>query len=321
MPSEHWPSTETRSWLYLRARWYDASTGRFNRLDPFFGNLTDPQSLHKYAYVHGDPVNGIDPTGLFTIGDIGVSIKIALGQLAAFGRAAGTALRVAAPDISRQLTYNLLKRLLVDRLIDNHIQATTRELAGLVNDMKLFDVHPELAKTIVAIDQIVQFIRTIRTVVSLKPINSILLPILQNFPDPGKNIVGARNFLEGRKFGIKVSSTVAYSLVALASMPLLIVGVNAVSSQAGVPLEVRLNGVSSIPAMLTKLAAGSIVGSGVGFGNFQSVWLPDVVSKARVVVKANPNNPNLGQAAIETMVRELVFLMGDSLELVEQNGN
>jgi RHS repeat-associated protein len=48
---------------YLRARYYDPATGRFNRLDPFFGNLNDPQSFHKYLYVHADPVNGIDPTG------------------------------------------------------------------------------------------------------------------------------------------------------------------------------------------------------------------------------------------------------------------
>ncbi|MDR3196403.1 MAG: RHS repeat-associated core domain-containing protein [Planctomycetaceae bacterium] len=48
---------------YLRARYYDPATGRFNRLDPFFGNLNDPQSLHKYLYTHADPVNGIDPTG------------------------------------------------------------------------------------------------------------------------------------------------------------------------------------------------------------------------------------------------------------------
>jgi hypothetical protein len=27
--------------------------------------MQDPQSLHKYAYVHGDPVQRVDPTGLF----------------------------------------------------------------------------------------------------------------------------------------------------------------------------------------------------------------------------------------------------------------
>ena len=52
---------------YLRARYYDQNTGRFNRLDPFEGNSEDPQSLHKYAYAHCDPVNGIDPTGRMLI--------------------------------------------------------------------------------------------------------------------------------------------------------------------------------------------------------------------------------------------------------------
>jgi RHS repeat-associated protein len=48
---------------YLRARFYSPTTGRFNRLDDFFGRIQDPQSLHKYAYVHGEPVQGVDPTG------------------------------------------------------------------------------------------------------------------------------------------------------------------------------------------------------------------------------------------------------------------
>jgi RHS repeat-associated protein len=56
---------------YLWQRYYDPVTGRFNRLDPFFGNLDDPQSLHKYLYTHADPVNGIDPTGLFGM-DLGL---------------------------------------------------------------------------------------------------------------------------------------------------------------------------------------------------------------------------------------------------------
>jgi len=51
---------------YLRARYYDPNTGRFNRLDPFAGNMRDPQSLHKLLFVDGDPINGIDPTGFFT---------------------------------------------------------------------------------------------------------------------------------------------------------------------------------------------------------------------------------------------------------------
>jgi RHS repeat-associated protein len=48
---------------YLRARYYDPSNGRFNRLDPFAGSNFDPQSLHKYAYAYEDPINGLDPGG------------------------------------------------------------------------------------------------------------------------------------------------------------------------------------------------------------------------------------------------------------------
>jgi RHS repeat-associated protein len=63
---------------YLRQRYYDPVAGRFNRLDPFFGNPKDPQSLHKYLYTHADPISGFDPSGLeFTIsglmGGLGIS--------------------------------------------------------------------------------------------------------------------------------------------------------------------------------------------------------------------------------------------------------
>jgi len=42
---------------YLRARYYNQHNGQFNRLDPYSGNLTDPQSLNKYSYCHDDPVS------------------------------------------------------------------------------------------------------------------------------------------------------------------------------------------------------------------------------------------------------------------------
>ena len=48
---------------YLRARYYDPATSRFNRLDPFAGSTSDPQSLHKYLYAHANPVMGVDPSG------------------------------------------------------------------------------------------------------------------------------------------------------------------------------------------------------------------------------------------------------------------
>ena len=64
----------------LRARAYDPANGRFIGLDSFAGNMQDPQSLHKYAYVHGDPVQGVDPTGKF----VGIGVTVGLLGAAAF---------------------------------------------------------------------------------------------------------------------------------------------------------------------------------------------------------------------------------------------
>jgi RHS repeat-associated protein len=50
---------------YPRMKFLDPTTGRFTSLDPFGGNNHDPQSFNKYGYVHGDPIQGIDPTGKF----------------------------------------------------------------------------------------------------------------------------------------------------------------------------------------------------------------------------------------------------------------
>jgi RHS repeat-associated protein len=74
---------------YLRARYYDSATGRFNRLDPFFGNLDDPQSLHKYLYTHVDPISMTDPSGLFG-GYISVGIGMLSSGFARVGSAAAS---------------------------------------------------------------------------------------------------------------------------------------------------------------------------------------------------------------------------------------
>jgi len=66
----------TTGQYYLRARYYDPETGRFNRLDPFAGNTSDPVSLHKYLYCGADPVMFSDPSGMFWLIDILVNTAI-----------------------------------------------------------------------------------------------------------------------------------------------------------------------------------------------------------------------------------------------------
>jgi RHS repeat-associated protein len=49
---------------YLRARWYDASVGRFTRRDPWHGSANQPQSWNAYIYAYNTPLNTVDPTGM-----------------------------------------------------------------------------------------------------------------------------------------------------------------------------------------------------------------------------------------------------------------
>jgi len=60
---------------YLRARYYDPLNGRFTQMDPYAGNMSDPQSLHKYLYCHANPVNNIDPSGML-IGGISEVLSV-----------------------------------------------------------------------------------------------------------------------------------------------------------------------------------------------------------------------------------------------------
>jgi RHS repeat-associated protein len=57
--------------LYLRARWYDPSIGRFISADPFEGKQHDPRSLNRYNYARSDPVGGSDPGGRMTLSEVG----------------------------------------------------------------------------------------------------------------------------------------------------------------------------------------------------------------------------------------------------------
>jgi RHS repeat-associated protein len=69
---------------YLRARYYDASLGRFISKDPYAGSITDPYSQHSYQYAHANPVRYTDPTGYFTMGEALATIDL-MAQLAVVG--------------------------------------------------------------------------------------------------------------------------------------------------------------------------------------------------------------------------------------------
>jgi len=76
---------------YAVNRHYSAAQGRFTQVDPIGMNavsLADPQSLNLYAYCGNDPINQIDPDGLFSFrklfGAIGKAMKwIAIAAIVA----------------------------------------------------------------------------------------------------------------------------------------------------------------------------------------------------------------------------------------------
>jgi len=57
-----WQDADT-GLVYLRARWYQAETGRFTQVDPWEGDIWEPLSLNDYSYTRADPLNRVDPSG------------------------------------------------------------------------------------------------------------------------------------------------------------------------------------------------------------------------------------------------------------------
>ncbi len=53
--------------VYLRARYYNPSTGRFISRDSFAGRRSDPLSLNLYTYCRNNPIRYIDPSGHITV--------------------------------------------------------------------------------------------------------------------------------------------------------------------------------------------------------------------------------------------------------------
>ena len=50
--------------MYMRARWYDPKTGQFITADPI-GHASGETNLYRYA--GNDPINSLDPSGLFDV--------------------------------------------------------------------------------------------------------------------------------------------------------------------------------------------------------------------------------------------------------------
>jgi RHS repeat-associated protein len=82
---------------YFGARYYSSVQGRFTSVDIAGSNLSNPQSLNKYAYTLNNPLRFIDPQGLYER-DVHFQLTDALAMAAGF--TAGDAPNIAQGDQS-----------------------------------------------------------------------------------------------------------------------------------------------------------------------------------------------------------------------------
>jgi len=81
----------------MQARWYDPGSGRFLSVDPLIRSAATPQSANPYSYTENNPVNGVDPTGEWTLYVTRPDPNFAApGEMSAFDRAVNNSNQAAA---------------------------------------------------------------------------------------------------------------------------------------------------------------------------------------------------------------------------------
>ncbi len=135
---------------YLRARYMNPETGRFQTLDPFAGYAHMPLTLHKYLYAGLDPVFHTDPSGYMFGG---------FGSFA--GLSISFSIRSSISTLSSVAGRNIITRILFgnppkdfgivgDFILDNAINAVLMELLSVHSSKSVFGTkaHSRLEKMI-----------------------------------------------------------------------------------------------------------------------------------------------------------------------------
>ncbi|WP_416309800.1 RHS repeat domain-containing protein [Spirulina sp. 06S082] len=121
---------------YLRQRYYDPKVGRFTRRDTYEGRLDEPVTLHKYLYANANPVNVIDPSGLFSLNSV-LSRTIILGILSSLALETGRAVIAPDPAQAPNIGESPSDPLARTRLIYDSATLTLAVVGGVIVGLRL----------------------------------------------------------------------------------------------------------------------------------------------------------------------------------------
>ena len=100
-----WLDEGTRLY-YVRARSYDARTGRFLSRDPVAGVTARPETMSPYLFVASNPTIFVDPSGRFLTG--------LMARIVILARLAATALAAYLPFLNRVAALRQTRRVIRD---------------------------------------------------------------------------------------------------------------------------------------------------------------------------------------------------------------
>ena len=143
-------------------------------------------SFHKYAYVHGDPVNAIDPTGMFWQ-SLYLRVKDAAASLGA-----KYAIEATLKEIGKRYAWKLAQNFVEWYYIDNHINGTIDALAGFAYEVSGMQ-DKNVAAVVGRLNAILGTLTAMRRVMKTSPL--LLVPLLSANPSfKGSKLEGLVNF-------------------------------------------------------------------------------------------------------------------------------
>jgi RHS repeat-associated protein len=114
--------TSAAGLIYLRARQYDPSVGRFTSRDTWGGDYNSPLSLNRWNYVQSNPIMYTDPSGHCVIGiDCVFTLPIIIAVLIGAGilmSGCATSMLYSGPLPSASVTYTISKPVLQTAVLD-----------------------------------------------------------------------------------------------------------------------------------------------------------------------------------------------------------